>query len=172
MNALAAAAMFVMLACDAAGAAGIAIPDEQLLDQDSTAVAAGAALSGKSVTVVSFTYTGCRSICPVADLVMSALDRAPGDFRIATLTIDPIGDTPEVLARHAEALGASPRWRFYTGDPEKVLDVVSALGMDPRSLTDHPSFFLVIGPAMHSVTRLEISASSADIRRAVAAAAR
>lgn len=167
-----AAALLVLMACGAAGAASVTIPDDELLDQDSTPVAADAALGGENVTVVSFTYTGCRSICPVSDLIMSALDRMPGDFRIATLTIDPIGDTPETLARHAEALGASPRWRFYSGDPGKVLDVVSALGMDPRSLTDHPSFFLVIGPGMRSVTRLEISASSDDLRRAIAAAAR
>ena len=166
-----ATAMLVLLTSGIAHATSITIPDNELLDQDSTPIAAAAALAGDIVTVVSFTFAGCTSICPVSDLIMSALDRAPGDFRLATLTVDPLGDTPELLARHAKELEASPRWRFYTGDPNNVFDVLSALGMDVRSLTDHPSFFLVIGPATRSVKRLETSASSDDLRRAIAAAA-
>lgn len=148
----------------------VSIPDRQLLDQANAPTQAKTALSGDQVTVVSFTFTGCRSICPVSDLIMSAVDRMPGDFRMATLTIDPVGDTPDTLAKHAQDLGASGRWRFYTGDPRDVLDVVASLGMDARSLSDHPLFFLVVGPNMKSVTRLESSASSDDMRRAIAAA--
>lgn len=166
--------VFPALAQDATTtvAGQVEVPDRQLLDQASNPTSAIEALSGDTVTVVSFTFTGCTSICPVSDLIMSAVDRAPGDFRIATLTIDPIGDTPETLSRHARELSASGRWRFYTGDPRSVLDVTASLGMDTRSLVDHPAFFLVIGPRMSSVTRLEASASSDDIRQAIALASR
>jgi len=150
----------------------LTIPDRQMLDQTGSPTDAIDAVSGDEVTVVSFTFTGCRSICPVSDLIMSAVDRSPGEFRIATLTIDPIGDTPETLAKHAQDLGASARWHFYSGDPRNVLDVTASLGMDAPSLADHPTFFLVIGPGMRSVTRLEISAGPDDIRRAIAAASR
>ena len=45
--------------------------------------------------------------------------------RLVSLSVDPDYDTPAVLARYAEGLGADPaRWWFLTGKPDEVVDLI------------------------------------------------
>ena len=103
---------------------------------------------GARVTVLSFSYTGCGAICPISDLVMGELEdtlrrTGRGDVALATLTLDPLTDTPERLRAHAEWLGAGPLRRFYTGAPADMFAVLDGLGMRYGRLDEHASFFLV-----------------------------
>ena len=50
---------------------------------------------------------------------------AAPDVQMVSISIDPKHDTPEVLRRYAEIYEAKERWHFLTGDPVKVLDIVS-----------------------------------------------
>lgn len=114
-------------------------------------VAFGPDLFAAPATVISFTFTGCRSICPVSDLVMDQLAKVSAeagfDVALITITLDPLNDTPEVLAAHREAAGLSHlwRWRWLTGEARNVWSVLDRLGMRFSTLDDHASFFLVIG---------------------------
>jgi cytochrome oxidase Cu insertion factor (SCO1/SenC/PrrC family) len=66
--------------------------------------------------VAAFIFTRCAGICPRMTAHMARLrGELPEAVRLVSFTVDPVHDTPEVLARHARALQAGPRWLFVTG---------------------------------------------------------
>lgn len=93
-----------------------------------------ASLRGK-VLAVTFIFTTCTSTCPILTAKMAEIQRRLGpDFgaRIAfvSITVDPLNDTPERLRDYATAHGANvPGWRFLTGKPDEVSDVLRRYGV-------------------------------------------
>ncbi len=79
-------------------------------------------LAGR-VWVANFMYTTCEDTCPTQSLQLSRLQAelagAP-DFRLVSITVDPLHDTPEVLQRYARSFGATDRWLFLTGDAHDI----------------------------------------------------
>lgn len=68
------------------------------------------------VSVVDFIFTSCGGQCPRMTARMSRLrGELPEAVRFVSFTVDPAHDTPAVLQRYAEALGAGERWLFVTG---------------------------------------------------------
>jgi protein SCO1/2 len=81
-------------------------------------------LRGK-VTVAGFIFTTCPSTCPKISRAMLELQqryaRNGVDIELVSFTVDPENDTPEVLRRYADNLGAdTSRWRFVTGERAAV----------------------------------------------------
>ncbi|GGD83178.1 SCO family protein [Planktosalinus lacus] len=76
------------------------------------------------VYVLEFFFTTCPSICPIMNQNMKKIqDSFYGnpEFGIASITIDPQHDTPEVMKKYAENYGAKhPHWHFLTGDKETI----------------------------------------------------
>ncbi|WP_435578236.1 SCO family protein [Gilvibacter sp.] len=72
------------------------------------------------VYVVDFFFTTCPTICPVMSRNMVKLqDEFFGNpsFGVASFSIDPTYDTPEVLQTYAENYGiTNPNWHLMTGD--------------------------------------------------------
>jgi protein SCO1/2 len=61
---------------------------------------------------------------------------------LASVTVDPERDTPEVLGRYARIHGANPAgWAFLTGAPGEIQDVERRYGVyakkSPRGDVDH-----------------------------------
>jgi protein SCO1 len=93
-------------------------------------------LMKQDVTVLSFIYTRCGDLCPLGTLLMRDLHEATaGDpdlaagLRLITMSFDPDYDTPEVMAREAQALrgdrGAD--WVFLTArDKRELAEILSA----------------------------------------------
>jgi protein SCO1/2 len=118
-------------------AAGDPVPDAVFVDEGG-ARRAMADWRGRT-TAVTFTYTRCPlpDFCPRMDRQFAAVQREilsdeqlRDRVRLLSVTIDPVFDTPEVLAAHARRLGADPRvWRFLTGDPLVVRAFASRLGV-------------------------------------------
>jgi protein SCO1 len=81
----------------------------------------------KKVYVLEFFFSTCPSICPIMNSNMKKLDSIYGknqDFAIASITINPENDTPEVLKKHAQDLKISnPNWHFLTGDKKYIHDL-------------------------------------------------
>ncbi|MCM4158367.1 SCO family protein [Antarcticibacterium flavum] len=81
------------------------------------------------VYVIEFFFTTCPSICPVMNRnLVEIQDEFKGekDFGIASFTIDPAHDTPEVLKQYAENYGVTnPNWHFLTGDRERVYEMAN-----------------------------------------------
>ena len=94
------------------------VPDFDLVDHDGRTFDP-AVMRGK-VWVVGFMFTSCPSICPKISRAMLGLQQKFATFgvdaHLLSLSVDPETDTPEVLKRYAETLGADlERWRFVTG---------------------------------------------------------
>lgn len=72
--------------------------------------------------IADLVFTRCALACPRMTAAMARLDRRlpQAGVRLVSVSIDPAHDTPEVLAAYAARHGASPRWRFLTGDPAAV----------------------------------------------------
>jgi protein SCO1/2 len=99
------------------------VPEFELQDQDGQPFSL-ASMRGK-VWVAGFFFTSCPSTCPKISRAMLDLQRRFArngvDAHLVSFSVDPETDTPAVLARYAEHLGADPgTWRFVTGERAAV----------------------------------------------------
>jgi len=81
------------------------------------------------VTIVSFIFTRCESICPVTAMKMERIQKQTADagarIKLISFSIDPEYDTPERLAVYAKRFKANPdRWRYLTGPVEQMRSLV------------------------------------------------
>lgn len=98
------------------------VPSFTLTDQNNKVITDKDYL-GK-VYVVEFFFTTCPTICPIMNENMLDLQKefyGKPNFGIASITIDPNHDTPEVLYEHAKKIGVKHyNWHFLTGDKEYI----------------------------------------------------
>lgn len=77
-----------------------------------------------SVWVADFVFTRCPDICPVLSARMASLQEplATGDdpVRLVSVSVDPVHDTPAVLATYAGHYRVGPNWLFLTGARDTV----------------------------------------------------
>jgi protein SCO1/2 len=115
---------------------GEAVPNVTFVDQDGRPREV-ASFRG-STLVVTFIYTRCPmpTFCPLMDRNFVAIqeklkaDPALAGVRLASVSFDPLTDTPPVLKKHAAALGADPaRWVFLTGDRDEIDRFASRFGV-------------------------------------------
>jgi protein SCO1/2 len=114
-------------------AVGDPAPDFMLTDQTGKPVRLSS-LRGEPVAV-TFVYTRCpdATACPMTVAKFAKLNAALSKEkagRLLAVTVDPVNDTPEVLADFAKRIGADPaRWKFLTGRPEDVARVAESFGV-------------------------------------------
>jgi len=76
------------------------------------------------IRVVDLIFTRCLGPCPLVSATMKRLQEslpANSSVRLVTLTSDPDYDTPDVLKKYGEKLGARPGgWTFLTGTKETM----------------------------------------------------
>lgn len=76
------------------------------------------------VYVVEFFFTTCPTICPIMNRNLVEVQNQFNDFKnfgIASFTISPEIDTPEVLKAYAEKYGIiNPNWHLMTGDETAI----------------------------------------------------
>ena len=81
------------------------------------------------VYVLEFFFSTCPSICPKMNKNMIDIQNlffGNPNFGIASITINPENDTPEVLKTHADLLGVkSANWHFLTGDKTYIFDLAN-----------------------------------------------
>ncbi len=116
---------------------GAAVPDFALTTQ------AGAPLNLSdlqgNIVVLTFIYTRCPlpDFCPAMDKRFAELARRVkllGDdaarVRLLSISFDPEHDTPEILAKHARAVGAQPPlWTFAVASHSELAKIAPALGL-------------------------------------------
>jgi protein SCO1/2 len=122
-----------------------------------------AALRGH-VTIVSFLFTRCDTICPVVTMKMQAAQEATFDVgdkvKLVSFSVDPKYDTPERLDAYAQRYRADPtRWRFVTGPEDRVRAVVEGPFMTsmkreqdrPGGIPNiaHGGYFMLVDPLGH-----------------------
>ncbi|PNW26504.1 SCO family protein [Formosa algae] len=81
------------------------------------------------VYVVEFFFTTCPTICPImSQNLVQIQDRFKGidGFGVASFTINPSQDTPEVLKAYAEKYKiTNPNWNLMTGDREDIYQLAN-----------------------------------------------
>ncbi|WP_066223582.1 SCO family protein [Formosa haliotis] len=81
------------------------------------------------VYVVEFFFTTCPTICPImSENLIQIQDRFKSidNFGVASFTINPSHDTPEVLKEYAEKYGiTNPNWNLLTGDREAIYNLAN-----------------------------------------------
>lgn len=81
------------------------------------------------VYVVEFFFTTCPTICPRMNKNLVQIQDTFKDFEnfgVASFTINPDYDTPEVLKNYAESYGiTNPNWHLMTGDQDKIYDLAN-----------------------------------------------
>ena len=122
-----------------------------------------AALHGH-VTLVSFLFTRCDTICPVTTMKMARLQDktfdAAAKIKLASFSVDPAYDTPARLTEYAQRYHADPaRWRFVTGPGEDMRRLVEGPFMNSmvnEGVTrsgapniSHSGYFLLIDGNAH-----------------------
>ena len=84
-----------------------------------------ASLLGK-VWVADFFFTSCPGTCLMLSNRMKEIHEATaksGDVRFISISTDPVADTPEVLRKYADSLGADARWSFLTGARAAIFEL-------------------------------------------------
>jgi protein SCO1/2 len=98
------------------------IPDFSFINQDNRQIT-NESYKGK-VYVVEFFFTNCPSICPIMNRNMVKIqDEFYGNLNLgmASFSIDPNTDTPEVLKQYATSYKiTNPNWHLLTGDKENI----------------------------------------------------
>ncbi len=118
----------------------IRVPDIDIISSDGFRGPLREQLLGR-VTAIQLMFTKCRSICPIeaATFVRTQEVLASGSsngIQLLSLSIDPLTDTPDVLAAWLAGLNARPGWT--AASPAKAdlararqfFDGVSSLGED------------------------------------------
>src|ERR1700722_14804332 len=94
------------------------VPDFALTDQSNRPFLSANTLRGK-VWIADFIFTNCPGPCPRMSAQMRQVDNALHDLkdlRLVSFTVDPVRDTPAVLAKYADHYQAEPGvWYFLTG---------------------------------------------------------
>lgn len=107
------------------------------------------------VYVVEFFFTTCPSICPIMNKNMKRLESRFGDrkdFGIASFTIDPDHDTPEILKQYSELYDVfSKNWHFLTSDKKNVYElsnngfnIFSSINPEVAGGFEHQGYFALI----------------------------
>ena len=94
------------------------VPSFDFINQDSQGIS-NDFYKGK-VYVVEFFFSSCTTICPIMNRNMLQVSQEfanQENFGIASISIDPSFDTPQVLKAYASRHNAThPNWHFLTGD--------------------------------------------------------
>lgn len=104
------------------------------------------------IWIANFIYTNCDGPCPMMSHQMRGLQastESTPDLKLVSFTVDPVRDTPAVLAKYAQFFKAdTSRWFFLTGDMARLnelgLKAFKLSGVD-GSLSHSTRFVLVDG---------------------------
>jgi len=98
------------------------VPDFEFIDQNNKLIT-NATFQDK-VYVVEFFFASCPTICPKMHKSMLKIQKefyGNPNFGIASITIDPKRDTPEVLKKYTEENQVTLKnWHFLTGDKDVI----------------------------------------------------
>lgn len=94
-------------------------------------------IRGDHTVVINFMYAQCRDICPMTTANLARVQELLGErlgreVRLASISIDPVRDSPAVLKGYADTFGARAGWQFLTGRPNDIDQIRRRLGVYER----------------------------------------
>jgi protein SCO1/2 len=103
------------------------VPDFEFIDQEGKTIT-NKTYEGK-VYVVEFFFSTCPSICPIMNQKMLTIQDAffgNPEFGIASISITPEIDTPEILKEYAKRNGITHKnWHLLTGKSDEIVYALS-----------------------------------------------
>ena len=127
------------------------VPDFSFTTQEGKTLTK-ADLFGK-VWVVDFIFTRCSGPCPIMTSRMielaSKVAKLP-DVKLVSVSVDPVYDTPAVLAQYANNIQADPsQWYFVTGPLNKITaftqqGMKQTLVSEPGAMPNHSTRFMIV----------------------------
>jgi|SRR5579884_497309 len=132
---------------------GSPLPHTRLVDQTGRLVDLASDFRGKTV-LVSFIFTRCpdKDECPLVSAKFGTLQRRldPARFHLVEITLDPVYDSPRVVAQYAAQFGANPQaWSILTGqqhDVQHLLDRFGISSLQSESKLIHNDKIFVTAP--------------------------
>jgi protein SCO1/2 len=135
------------------------------------------AMKGK-IVLINFFFTDCDAICPLMTENLARVQELLGprvgtEIFMASISLRPEHDTPEVLAAYAKTYGVGPGWEFLTGKTDDIELLRHRLGFvdsDPVEDADpeqHIGTVRIANEPMHRWTMSPALLSPAAIVRAV-----
>jgi len=142
------AAMTHDAAGQSTGDASLTIPQAILTNQHGEQLSLVDDVVGQHIVVMDFVYTHCTTVCPVLSAVLMQVQDEVSEMLgeevvLASLTVDPLRDTPRQLAAYSGKFGAAPAWHWLTSDKSTMDAVLKQLGAYTANFEDHPSMVLV-----------------------------
>lgn len=130
-------------------------------------------IAGDHTVVINFIYTQCADSCPTATANLARVqtllgDRLGREVRLASISLDPLRDTPVILKAYAELFDTRPGWQFLTGrvkDIELIRRQLGAFDRDPvkdRDRSQHTGMLIYGNQARGRWSRVS---AQADPRR-------
>lgn len=119
--------------------------------------------AGQDVTIVTFMYAQCKSICSIASAQFQRLSSAiqtrqlQGKVSLLSISFDPDRDTPEALSKHAQNLNVDPAiWQFVAlsghGQEMKLLKEMGVVVIPlPNGEFEHNAAFYVVNKSLQWV---------------------
>ncbi|AVP99175.1 hypothetical protein C7S18_19270 [Ahniella affigens] len=132
----------------APSAAAQYFPDVTLRDQNGEPHRFYSDLIKGRIVVINTFFADCGAVCPITMQRLAAIqkrfpERLGQDVFLYSITVDPVGDTPEKLNDYARRHGAGTGWKFLTGDPSDVASVLKKLGQFVDDRDAHSTLFLI-----------------------------
>jgi cytochrome oxidase Cu insertion factor (SCO1/SenC/PrrC family) len=117
-------------------------PNAAVITQDGKTLKFYDDLIKDKIFVISFLFTSCKDICPLATARLAELQEQLGDSMgrdifFYSISIDPEADTPERLKQYADTFRAGPGWLFLTGRPQDIHTIRHKLGERSQVLSEH-----------------------------------
>ena len=118
------------------------------------------------VYVVEFFFTTCPTICPIMNENMVKIQNefyGNTTFGIASFSINPSYDTPEILKEYAKKNGATLKtWHFFTGEQDDIYTLANKgfalyAGENPEAAGgfEHSGMFALIDKSGHIRSRFD-----------------
>jgi protein SCO1/2 len=105
--------------------AGPAVHGFSLTDQDGQTVRL--ADERGRVVVVTFLYASCPDVCPLIapklNAALAGVGHGRSSVRVLAVSVDPEGDTPDVVRAFADRLRLAPEFRYLTGSRAELAPV-------------------------------------------------
>jgi protein SCO1/2 len=148
------------------------IPDIAIALEDGRSTGLRALCTGR-VTALQFVLTACSSMCPVLGAIFSQVQQLLaidgfGDVQLVSLSLDPLGDTPQGLTRWMRSFHAGPNWHAALPrvDQSALVGALLALGVNGTIERDrHTATVLAIDRNARLVWRSESLPDSIHLSR-------
>ncbi|MBA4490499.1 SCO family protein [Paracoccus sp. S1E-3] len=126
----------------------IVLPDIAVTDQTGKVQGIVSRYADGAPVIVSFLYTNCTEVCLMTQATLSVVDeelagQKADPLKILSITVDPARDTPEVLAKAAADIAASPRWHWLRANAAETPVLLSAFGIDAGPIETHENVYFV-----------------------------